>query len=236
MKRFFRYHRQTQAELQQLQERRAWGSFSVSGVLLLGGSLALLPLHGEISSLSDAVQDFICIPVEPPPSKLFQRQYIKPSIITTPAIPEAIVTQLPQEELIEIATEEFETESVGFSLIPDEGIEQPRKPQPPTTRKKATRQPSPVAKVQAAQPLHTPQPPYPESLKQKGLEGTVRLVIQISAQGIPTSVKADAGSAHPGFEEATKRWVLQHWRFSPARHNETPQASEIRTSIRFCLH
>ena len=80
-----------------------------------------------------------------------------------------------------------------------------------------------------------PPPPYPASLRERRISGSVGLRIRVSATGHPTSAEITASSGHPDLDSAARRWVLAHWTFHPATRNGSPLDSTIRTSVRFVL-
>lgn len=79
-----------------------------------------------------------------------------------------------------------------------------------------------------------PPPPYPASLRERRISGSVGLRIRVSATGRPTAAEV-ISAAHPDLNSAAIRWVLAHWTFHPATRNGTPIDSTIRTSVRFVL-
>lgn len=82
--------------------------------------------------------------------------------------------------------------------------------------------------------LDNPKPGYPLMARRRGLEGTVRLDVRVSAEGIPTSVKLKESAGHDSLDEAAITAVW-HWRFVPARRGgETVEASVI-VPVRFRL-
>ena len=84
--------------------------------------------------------------------------------------------------------------------------------------------------------LHCPQPPFPPHLRQRRASGTVRIIIDVSADGEPTGVTIAASSGHGSLDSHAQRWVLKNWRFSPATKNGQALASRVSTSITFALH
>lgn len=80
-----------------------------------------------------------------------------------------------------------------------------------------------------------PPPPYPASLRERRISGSVGLRIRVSATGHPTSAEITASSGHPDLDSTARRWVLAHWTFHPATRNGSPLESTIRTSVRFVL-
>lgn len=81
-----------------------------------------------------------------------------------------------------------------------------------------------------------PPPPYPTSLRARRISGTVGVLININAEGLPTSVTITSPSGHLEFDDTARRWILQRWKFHPATRSGIPISSQIRTSVRFVLH
>lgn len=82
--------------------------------------------------------------------------------------------------------------------------------------------------------LDNPKPGYPLMARRRGLEGTVRLDVRVSAEGIPTSVKLKESAGHESLDEAAIIAVW-HWRFVPARRaGESVEASVV-VPVRFRL-
>ncbi len=80
-----------------------------------------------------------------------------------------------------------------------------------------------------------PPPPYPAALRQRGIEGTVRLRVSLDAAGIPLSVTILQSSGHSDFDSVAEDWVLHYWHFSPARKNGVPVPASVITSVRFTI-
>lgn len=78
----------------------------------------------------------------------------------------------------------------------------------------------------------TPQPEYPKELARKRINGQVHVRIQIDANGIPTGVEI-VSSTHPAFAKAVNEKIMEDWRFSPAKSDNTPVASTVTTTINF---
>jgi len=65
--------------------------------------------------------------------------------------------------------------------------------------------------------LSAPQPPYPELLRQAGIQGRVLIqaVIDTTGRAEPNSIKI-IQSPNPGFDQPSRTWI-QHALFRPAR-------------------
>ena len=84
--------------------------------------------------------------------------------------------------------------------------------------------------------LQCPHPHYPPLMRQRRAEGTVSVLIDVSDSGTPTHVTIIQSSGFEALDNHARAWILQHWTFSPARQNNRPLSSQVRTSITFTLH
>ena len=70
--------------------------------------------------------------------------------------------------------------------------------------------------------------------RRRGLEGTVRLEVRVSAEGIPTAVKVRDSAGHEALDDAATTAVW-HWRFVPARRDGEAVEGVVVVPIRFRL-
>lgn len=82
--------------------------------------------------------------------------------------------------------------------------------------------------------LDNPKPGYPMMARRRGLEGTVRLDVRVSAEGIPTSVKLKESAGHESLDDAAITAVW-HWRFVPARRGSEAVEASVVVPVRFRL-
>lgn len=81
-----------------------------------------------------------------------------------------------------------------------------------------------------------PKPPYPASMRQSRIEGSVQLRIALDAQGHPRRVDVVGGSGHVEFDSAARLWVLEHWQFKPARRGAQAVPGTVLTRVHFVLN
>lgn len=82
--------------------------------------------------------------------------------------------------------------------------------------------------------LDNPKPGYPLIARRRGLEGTVRLDVRVSAEGIPISVRVRESGGHESLDDAALTAVW-HWRFVPARRGGEPVEASVIVPVRFRL-
>jgi protein TonB len=74
------------------------------------------------------------------------------------------------------------------------------------------------------------EPPYPQSARQAGIEGTVLVKIEILANGHSGNITVSRSSGHEILDEAALSTVEQ-WRFVPAKDRNSGQAIACYTTI-----
>lgn len=126
-----------------------------------------------------------------------------------------------------------------------------QRPVPPrqTPRPAETAQPQPPAPPAPAAPteaavvparfdadyLKNPPPPYPALAKRMGEEGTVRLRVRVSPDGLAESVEIKASSGSARLDQAALDTV-RRWRFVPARQGSQAVAAWVVVPITFHLN
>ncbi len=242
MKRFSRFNRRTAQRLRHQRVRQARVSLQLTlGIMTLSGALLALPLSLH---LPGATASFIGVNFSPPQPPT-QQGAAAPSIPTVPA-PDtefaiALCSDSPamdeSEHFLSIDTTELDAAGDIPSVF--EVLDSPRiSPRPSSKAQTASTPTAPTKQASsllAATPITTPQPPYPESMRKRKLESDIRLHISLDTGGIPTAVEIQS-DAHPDFCEHTRKWILQHWRFNPAKRGDTAIASGISTTIHYRLH
>jgi protein TonB len=114
-----------------------------------------------------------------------------------------------------------------FTIARDdpEGIiaDPPRPTQPPGV---------PDTAVSGILSTHTT-PPYPPVDRRFGNQGTVKLRLTISPQGIVTAADVIQSSGFAGLDQAAMSWVMQHWKYKPAIQGGVPVASTAVAAVVF---
>ena len=77
-------------------------------------------------------------------------------------------------------------------------------------------------------------PPYPAEAARQHAQGTVRLLIHVSAQGRPQEVVIANSSGAESLDRAARN-AVRRWRFTPAQNQGTPVPFDYSLDIRFIL-
>lgn len=80
---------------------------------------------------------------------------------------------------------------------------------------------------------HAPQPKYPKSEREAHHQGTVRLTLVVSSDGVPRDI-AVSQTLTPDFDEAAID-AVKEWKFTPAIKDGKPIAVQISLEIEFRL-
>lgn len=78
-------------------------------------------------------------------------------------------------------------------------------------------------------------PPYPPLAIRLSEEGSVRLHLTISPQGMVTDAAVIRSSGYDDLDQAARRWILTHWRYRPALRAGMGVASTSDVQVRFDL-
>lgn len=76
---------------------------------------------------------------------------------------------------------------------------------------------------------------YPPSSRRKREEGTVRLRVQVSAEGAPLQVLLDRSSGHPDLDAAALDVVRKRWKFAPAKQADRPVTAWVLVPLEYSL-
>ena len=92
--------------------------------------------------------------------------------------------------------------------------------------------------IRTAARFNTPdwllKPPYPPSMQAREIEATLRLRLQIDANGRVVAVDP-VGRADPAFLEAARKHLIAKWRYRPATEDGRAVASSTVITLRFEL-
>ncbi len=89
-----------------------------------------------------------------------------------------------------------------------------------------------VATDREASPIARPQPDYPREAMRRGEEGTVMVLAEIDANGVPTSVEVADRSGSRDLDRSAVD-AVRKWRFTPAMKDGRKVASTVRIPVEF---
>ena len=78
-------------------------------------------------------------------------------------------------------------------------------------------------------------PPYPPLAVRLSEEGSVRLHLTISAQGVVTDAVVVRSSGYDDLDQAAHNWIIAHWRYRAATRGGAAVASTGDVQVRFDL-
>jgi len=78
-------------------------------------------------------------------------------------------------------------------------------------------------------------PPYPGIARKMGEQGTVKLRLAISAQGVITGADVVQSSGFPDLDQTAVDWVVGHWKYRPAVKGGVAVASTALAAVVFNL-
>lgn len=81
--------------------------------------------------------------------------------------------------------------------------------------------------------LRNPEPPYPEMLRSKRIEGRLSLWVRINTRGTVDEARIMQSSGYPEFDQSALKTVRDKYRFTPARMMGIPVVSEVEIPIVF---
>jgi len=82
--------------------------------------------------------------------------------------------------------------------------------------------------------LRNAPPAYPESARQRGIEGTVTLLVRVGRDGVVRDISVSKGSGSSALDEAALE-AVRRWHFHPASLGSLPVESFVEVPIRFQL-
>ncbi len=112
---------------------------------------------------------------------------------------------------------------------------QPQKASTPPKAKAATPAPS-VARLRTARKKsgECPKPRYPRRALQRGLEGRVTFLVDVSETGEVLGLQLEKSSGHDMLDRAARR-AIEKWRFAPATRAGKPVRDRVRVPMTFRL-
>lgn len=233
--------------------RGPWVAAVAFHAALLGVGLVCCPparlaigeaLHGCLV-VSDAaapetepVRDVVELATPPPPDPIVDLPEVAP-VETAPD--EEVLPPLDAEPELPDAPAELDTADLPSSdaTLVRQRVGRPPPPVEPT-RAVAVAAPAvapatsvPVAPSGRAQlrPRFRPAPPYPEALRQSGLEGVVTLRIVIEADGSVSEATVVTSSGHEAFDTAAVE-TLRRWQFEPVGERRVVPSIPVRFRLR----
>src|SRR5262249_52846026 len=78
-------------------------------------------------------------------------------------------------------------------------------------------------------------PPYPGLARKMGEQGTVKLRLTISAQGVVAGADVVQSSGFPDLDQTAVNWVLTNWKYKPAVRGGVAIASTALAAVVFSL-
>jgi protein TonB len=152
-------------------------------------------------------------------------------------IPEPVATPEPQPEEHEPPkTEEILTTNRSEEVAAPQPTPQPKR----IEKKPAPQRPPPVispkvANVPAPVVIRNKPPFYPETARRSGWEGRVIVRVEVSAEGVPTSVTLAKSSGYGVLDQAALRSV-KGWRFQPRSMGGIAMAGVVDVPVSFSLN
>ena len=142
--------------------------------------------------------------------------------------PEPVI-QLPEIQVQEpLVTPEPRSELVVSPADASDGIETSQ-PDLPTIPEVVTTFPELVSRTEASAIIASY---YPVELQRDGVEGVVKLMFWVGAEGIPESIQKRVGSGNSELDYAAMR-AARDLRFRPATRNGVPVGTWVEVDVRF---
>ena len=232
-------------------QRRTLGRAAAGTALLLAGATCLMGvirLHERVVADAPSILCRLTSGEKTPPAATHPLPAPPVFSPALPPLPETSYHELPPPAVTEMPsfatdpmdedpvfrTEELTsfTEEVPLHTHPSPT----QRPSPPT-RPLATVNSADNRRISYTPPAYksAPPPPYPASMRQSRVEGTVRLRIYLLTDGKPDHVEIVDSSGYAELDSEASSWVLKHWLFTPALRNHSPIPSTVLTRVRFVL-
>lgn len=82
--------------------------------------------------------------------------------------------------------------------------------------------------------MHNPRPVFPLSARRRGMQGTVILLVQVTAKGKVSDVSVSQSSGYRVLDNSAIR-AVQRWKFRPARRQGDSVSTSVEVPVRFLL-
>ena len=158
-----------------------------------------------------------------------------------PPLPEPIPEPVATPEPLPKEPEPPKTEEILTTTASDQATAPQPTPEPKRIEKKpAPQRPPPVispkvANVPAPVVIRNKPPFYPETARRSGWEGRVIVRVEVSAEGVPTSVTLAKSSGYGVLDQAALRSV-KGWRFQPRSMGGIAMAGAVDVPVSFSLN
>jgi len=119
---------------------------------------------------------------------------------------------------------------------------QPRTVMRPIVRKRDANEPKVTATIIAQQSkgartpptfVSRPDPPYPRELLIRGIEGSLRLRVEIGVGGRPRTVEVAQSSGYTAMDQSAVDTVKRYWKFTPAKRGGAPIVQRVIVPVNF---
>ena len=232
-------------------QRRTLGRAAAGTALLLAGAACLMGvirLHERVVVDAPSILCRLTSSEKTPPAAARPLPTTPGFSPALPPLPETSYHELPPPAVAEMPS--FSTDPMDEDpIFRTEELTTFTEEVPLHTRSSPTPRPSPptrpLATVTSADNrtasytppsyMSAPPPPYPASMRQSRVEGTVRLRIYLLTDGKPAHVEIVDSSGYAELDSEASSWVLKHWLFTPALRNHSPIPSTVLTRVRFVL-
>jgi len=237
---------------------QAPGALSVR--LLSIGAHVVQPSQSQEAGASSLLQDLASLP--PPLAQIPETGVPETGVpeARVPEAPPAPAPSSPPQTSSHLAHKKSVPKPAAKPLLPSRAKLSPAQTRHPKPEQPHTAQPAPkaepasetasVGSKASLQPqygappliaahydaayLHNPAPEYPPMARRLGLQGTARLKVLVSAQGLAQEVRLSESSGSGALDRAAVESV-RRWRFVPARRGDMALASWVEVPVRFVL-
>ena len=195
------------------------GAHAVAVALLITAK----PEIGQQIRHSPIIVRLIRDPSPPPPNQPTPRvTHQQPRQTELPRPPPIPIPQVPLTQ---------PTQQLPEMGNPTGAVVQPPQPRPELRQTVAPPAPTPAWLLTPTSEL---KPPYPESKLLTGEEATLRLRLSIDEHGRVVAVEP-VGPADRTFLDAARRYLMAHWRYSPATQAGQAVATSLVVTLKFQL-